>query len=101
MSAVGNAVGGFFDGLLGGDEPDNSAQEAFARQQAEMERQQKAQLEQEKRRLDKQKTAMLRGRFSGGATMGANTQGADQGQPANTEAAAANLFTRITGRSDQ
>lgn len=98
MSAVGNAVGGFFDGILGGDDSNDLLQEQYARQQAETEAQQKAELEQEKRRLDRQKTALLRGRFSGG---GGGTAPSDQGQTPNTEAAAANLFTRITGRTDQ
>ena len=94
MSKVGSAVGGFFDGMFGGNDfggKNPLEDKLLAAKQSELERQQKAQLAEEKKRLERQRISMLRGRLSspGGG-----------GTDANTDASAASLFSRITGRVD-
>jgi hypothetical protein len=91
MSGVGHAIGGLFDGIFGnnsqgGIDPNLQAQ------QAELEKQQKADLENKKRQVERQRIDMMRGRFSGSG--GAPQAQEDMGQQA------ANLFSRITGRTE-
>lgn len=95
MSQVGDAVGGFFDGLFGGGK--NPIDPSISKAQQELERQQKAQIEQEKKKLEAQRIAMLRGRFSAG---GGGGGAASTDAPANNDASAASLFSRITGRAE-
>lgn len=91
MSAIGRAIGSLFD------DPISSGQEndALAQQQRDLEAQQKAQLKAQKDALEKQRIAMMRGRFSGSG--GAPTTAP---QPGDADAAAASLFSRITGRNE-
>lgn len=98
MSKVGRAVGGFFDGMFGGgDEGDSSfnrlEDQELKQKQSELERQQKAEMAEEKKRLERQRISMLRGRFSTPGGAGGQDMGAG-------DAAAASLFSRITGRVD-
>lgn len=89
-------VGDFVSSLFGNDNKDNGLDPELQRKQLELEQQQKAELDQQRKALEKQRIDLLRGRFSSPGSGGVPNE-----TPANTEAAAANLFSRITGRNDQ
>ena len=86
MTSIGKAIGSFFDDDV--TYKDNSV----AIEQEKVDKQEKAQISQQKNALERQRLAMLRGRFSGsGGQPSVQSQDSDQ--------AAANLFSRITGRN--
>lgn len=98
ISGVLTGLGGLATGLLGGLMPQQKLPEQprgvdpnLAKQQAELEAQQKRQIEQNNRQLEQQRISALRGRFSGGGGQPTET-------PGSGDLAAANLFSRITGR---
>lgn len=94
MSETLNPIGSIFDKVFGNnDKPNTGLDPKVAQQQAEMEAQQKAELEQQKKQLEQQRISMLRGRFSGSGNVPVDNT-------TNTDQDAANLFSRITGRTE-
>lgn len=93
MSGVGHAIGGLFDGIFGGGTSQGGIDPNLQAQQTALEKQQKADLENKKRQVERQRIDMMRGRFSGSG-------GAPVGAQEDMGAQAANLFSRITGRSE-
>ena len=88
VSDIWEGVGSLFGrGEKGGIDPE------LARRQGELEKQQKAQLAQQQAQMERERINAMRGRFSGSGGVPTET-------PGSADMDAANLFSRITGRTE-